>query len=226
MASPICIIPARGGSRRLPRKNVLPVKGRPMIDRVITVARQSGVFSEVYVSTEDSEIGQVASNAGAAVLERPCELSDDRTTVASVCKQVLMTVPRLPTAFCCIYATAIFVAPNDIEASWALMNAEPTPDFVLGVSAYNLPPVLALEEGADFAHYRWPEHAELKSQEQPELFAANGTLHWARTQTFLDQESLVGPKLRLYRFSAWRTNDIDTAEDYENALLQAERYLP
>lgn len=102
----IALIPARGGSKRLPRKNVLNILGKPMLAYAIDIARDVGLFDGIYVSTEDNEISQVAGDHGAMVITRPKGLSTDRSTVVEVCLHALGVLPDVE-KFCCIYPTSV-----------------------------------------------------------------------------------------------------------------------
>ena len=221
----VAIIPARGGSKRLPRKNVLPIHGRPILAYPIQAALQSEMFERVIVSTEDEEIRNAAFEAGAEILERPEELAQDRARVVDVCKHaldVLYEQNALPDFFCCIYATAIFITPDDLKNSFQLFEQEPMPDVVMGVSDFNLHPVQALEENDGFLAPKWPEYLGVQSQFHPRLVASNGTIYWARTSYFLQNPSFYCSRLKGYKIPKLRAIDLDTQEDLEFAKLVAE----
>lgn len=213
---PIAIIPARGGSKRLPRKNVRPVGGRPMLAWPVEAARDSGEFARVVVSTDDEAIADVAEDAGAEVHMRPAGLGADRATVAQVCAELLegMSPEARPPVFCCLYATALFVRPSDFAASRALLDAPPPADVVMGVSAVSPHPVQALVEDEGYLRAMWPEYEHLQSQDYPHLVASNGTIYWARTAPFLQSGSFYSPRLRGYEMPRERAVDIDTAADF------------
>jgi len=224
----ICIIPARGGSKRLPRKNILPILGRPMLNYTIEAALKSGLFDSVIVSTEDKEIAEKADSAGAEVFDRPIELSIDRATVVQVCQDVIETIisgGQESDYFCCIYATAIFITPDDLKDSFNLLNIEPCSDFVMGVSEYNLQPVQALVEKDGYLEMMWPEYHAIQSQYHPHLVASNGTFYWARISNFIENKSFYGKKLKGYIIPRMRAVDIDTMEDYRFAEILAGQLL-
>jgi N-acylneuraminate cytidylyltransferase len=205
----VAIIPARGGSKRLPRKNVLPILGKPMFAYPIQAALQSGMFERVLVSTEDEEIRGAALEAGAE----------------DVCKHVLEILDEnnaLPDYFCCLYATAIFITPEDLKKSFQLFKQDPTPDVVMGVSDFNLHPVQALEEKDGFLSPKWPEYRGVQSQFHPKLVASNGTLYWARTNYFVKNPSFYCSRLKGYKIPKQRSIDMDTQEDFAFAQLVAE----
>lgn len=224
----VAIIPARGGSKRLPRKNVLPILGQPMLAYPIQAAQQSEMFDQVIVSTEDEEIKSVALGAGAEVVKRPEALARDRASVVQVCKHlldVLRDQDMHPEFFCCIYATAIFITPEDIKNSFQLFEHEPRPDVVMGVSEFNLHPVQALEEKNGFLTPKWPEYVVLQSQFHPSLVASNGTLYWSRSDMFLQCQNFYVDKLKGYNIPKKRAINIDTFDDLEFAQIIAENML-
>ena len=222
--SNIAIIPARGGSKRLPKKNVLSILGQPMLTYPVTNAVKSGLFDQVIVSTEDAVIEKIGKDAGAVVLKRPEELVQDRSTVAQVCEHVLEELAKdgiVPEFFCCIYATALFITYKDILESFSMLTESPEPDVVMGVSKYNLQPVQALVAKDKFLNAKWPEYYGIQSQFHPRLVASNGTLYWARTKEFLQAKTFYPEKLKGYEISWIRAVDIDTPEDLKIAEMLA-----
>lgn len=186
------------------------------------------MFKRVIVSTEDGEIKRAALNSGAEVLDRPKELAQDRSTVIQVCKHVLDVLRKEnfnPNFFCCIYATAIFITPDDIRNSFHLFHQKPSPDVVMGVSDFNLHPVQALEERFGFLNPKWPEYVGVQSQFQPRLVASNGTIYWARTKYFVQDPNFYCKRLKGYAIPRIRAIDIDTPEDLEFARIVAEKTL-
>ncbi len=219
----IAIIPARGGSKRLPMKNILPVLDRPMLSYPVKAALDSHLFDQVIVSTEDETIQAAALQSGARVLVRPGELARDRSTVAQVCEHVLNTLAGEgvnPAWFCCVYATALFLKPEDFKASFNLGKTVPQADVIMGVSRFNLQPLQAMERKDGFLKPKWPEY-KLQSQFHPDLVASNGTLYWARTDSFLKKKTFYTDRLTGYEIPWIRAIDVDTPEDYQNAQMLA-----
>ncbi|WP_035724223.1 acylneuraminate cytidylyltransferase family protein [Fodinicurvata fenggangensis] len=220
----VAIIPARGGSKRLPRKNILPLGGRPMIAHPIRLARESGLFERVVVSTEDTEIAEIARIAGAEVFERDTELATDKATVVQVCLDALRRLEQEGTeldAFCCLYATAAFLTMQDVQDSRVRLFGPPEADYVMGVSEYPIHPFKALRSEDGYLKAVWPESAQLKSQEYPAMCASNGTLYWARSGAFIQEQSFYGQRLVGYELPPNRAIDIDTREDYDWACRLA-----
>lgn len=216
----IAIIPARGGSKRLPRKNILPINGRPIIGYPIRTALESGLFDDVIVSTEDEEIARIAESFGVTIIKRPQSLATDASSVVEVCTHVLGLPEYLEVQnFCCIYATAVFLEPCQLVV--ARKNLDDVDiDYVMGVSHYDYHPVQALRHEGHYLVSMWPEYQKKKSQEYPELVVSNGTFYWARTKQFLLDQTFYGKRLVGYVLASV---DIDTIEDYNNAQEIAQR---
>lgn len=222
----LAVIPARGGSKRLPRKNILPVNGQPMLFYPVRAAIESGMFDRIIVSTEDAEIEAAARKTGADVIKRPGSLAQDRSTVVQVCTHVLDTLKQqnwVPDYFCCIYATAVFITPDDISNSFDLFQTRPKPDVIMGVSDFNVHPVQALEEKSGFLLPKWPEYTGVQSQFHPQLVASNGTLYWAKTDVFKENPTFYVPKLKGYKIPKIRAVDVDTPEDLDFVRMIAEK---
>ena len=217
MTERIAIIPARGGSKRLPRKNILEVAERPMLSYPVSAARSSGLFSEVYVSTEDDEILEIGTREGARVLRRPQELATDSSGVADVCLHTIQELsdshPAMD-AFCCIYPTAILINAEDLIRSFELLSAPNDCDVVMGVSGFDTHPYKAMRVTDDeMLTPEWPDKVVMKGQVLPEVYASNGTLYWARPGPFLRTKSFYAERLRGYVVPRERAMDIDTWDD-------------
>lgn len=211
--SPILIIPARGGSKRLPRKNILDLDGMSVLDRVISTAKSSSIFSKIIVSTEDPEIAKIAKASGAEVFIRSDENAGDRSSVASVCLEVLETIEC--DFFCCIYPTAALLSVNTIQQSWAQVCSNPEGiNGLMGVSEYNFPPVQALtvnEEG--YAELTWPELGLQQSQFYPEMVVSNGSIYWVKKSAFQKEKTFYGSLLKTFIVPENEVCDVNTVED-------------
>lgn len=226
MSKRIAIIPARGGSKRLPRKNILQINGKPIIYYPISAALESNLFDEVIVSTEDKEIAEIAEQVGASISLRPESLAQDRSTVVEVCNELLSRKGyQYVESFCCIYATAIFLTADDLRESYAKLLEEPLIDYVMGVSAYNFHPVQALINRGGYLESMWPELNKLQSQTYPDLVVSNGTLYWAKTKEFINDKTFYGKNLVGYNLPEDHAVDIDTIDDYNRAVILAKDRL-
>lgn len=217
MSRPIAILPARGGSKRIPHKNIADLCGRPLLSYAIETCLASGIFAEVIVSTDDLAIARVARDWGAETDMRPAELAGDQVSATLACAELLarrFSRDTGPDAFCLVYPMAVFIEPEDLEESAKLLEGQ---DVVLGVSHYPIHPYKALVEMDGHLQALWPEKNLQQSQAYPEVLAANGSFCWVRTASFLANPSLYPQRLAGYVMPFNRAVDIDTPEDLERA---------
>ena len=219
----IALIPARGGSKRIPRKNIRAFRGQPMISWSIMAAQSAGCFDRIMVSTDDAEIAEVASRHGAEVpFLRPSDLADDQTTTQAVVLHAIQWCEQhgLPLdAVCCLYATAPFVQSDDLIAAGLLLKQAPRSSFVFAATSFPFPIQRAIRidhEGR--SEMFLPEHFNTRSQELEEAFHDAGQFYWARLEAWASSQNLFddGRPLQLPR---WRVQDIDTEEDWKRAEL-------
>jgi len=224
----LAIIPARGGSKRLPRKNVLPFQGKPMLTWTAEAARDSGLFERVLISTEDAEIAAISRQYGFEAIPRPEHLATDEATCAQVCLHVLDELEKQGEMFdilCCLYATAPLRGADDIAGTMRLLgdNAANMADFAFAVTSYPQSPYqMLIPDSVGFLIPAWPLIANQKSQALPCPFIDNGSTYAVRVPAFRTYKSFHGPRLRGYSMSRMHSIDIDTAEDLEMALWAAE----
>ena len=218
MSKPIAIIPARGNSKRLPRKNILPWKGIPLVGHCINNALSTELFSEVIVSSEDQEILEISESFGATPLKREANLSKDRATVAQVCLDVISNYKNIH-RFCCIYPTAVKLGSKTLRKSSETFQTAKNCDFLMGVSLYNYPPQQALiqNESGDLILLN-PEFKNVQSQFYKQCVVSNGTLYWAKTHAFMEQKNFYGKKLHPFIINEEQVSDINTPEDYDILL--------
>ncbi len=212
----LAIIPARGGSKRLPRKNILELNGKPLLAYTVEAALQSGVFERVIVSTEDEEVARVGEAAGADVLRRPPELASDSARVRDVCVHVIEELSREAPidCFCVLTATSALRTADDIQRSYQILQTGF--DYVVSVTEYFFYPHAALiADEAGRLRYQWPEIAHAKGQELPNFVVENGAINWCRTEQFLRDRELMGSNTGAYRMPKYRSIDIDTQEDFQ-----------
>lgn len=225
MTSRLAIIPARGGSKRLPRKNVIPFFGRPMLEWTVRAARDAGLFDRVVVSTEDSEIADAARQAGAEVWDRSPTLAGDDAAVSSVVRDLLARMSEQGQefdVFCTLYATAPLRTGQDVRAVVDLLDDGA--DFAMAVTTFDLPVHQALK--SDPAGYSVPVFPDLvlsRSSDVPEYFVDNGSTYAVRTQAFLQQGSFYGTPMKTHMMPRDRSVDLDTADDLETLKAAARK---
>ena len=217
----LAVIPARGGSKRIPRKNIRFFGGQPMIAWSIQAAHDSYCFDRVIVSTDDEEIADIAQAYGAEVpFFRPASLSDDYTPTIPVVAHAI-DWQRLhgitPDTVCCIYATAPFIRAADLRAGLELLD-EKACDYVFSVTRYGFPiqRALRITSGGQVAMFQ-PEHFSTRSQDLEEAFHDAGQFYWGKTEAWLTGKPIFSANAHPVILPAWRVQDIDTAEDWERA---------
>lgn len=227
----IAIIPARGGSKRIPRKNIRPFCGKPMIARSIEVALESGVFDAVIVSTDDEEIAAVAESSGAVVpFRRPPELSDDHASTMPVIAHAIQwwEENKSPIDFaCCIYATAPFLRAEFLRKGLQILQNKPDADFAFSVTSYAFPIFRALKLGeSGRVEMYWPENEMKRSQDLPEAWHDAGQFYWGRKSAFLKKEGFFSANSYPVILPRKTVQDIDTLEDWEFAemLFESENF--
>ena len=214
----VAIIPARGGSKRIPRKNLLAFDGVPMIVRSIRTALDSGLFEQVVVSTDDADIAELALAHGAQVpFLRPAELADDFTGTAAVIEHALQQLPAFDYA-CCVYATAPLLQARFLRQGFELLQQHPDKAFAFSVCSFGFPVQRALTldgQGALTALY--PEFRNTRSQDLPEAFQDAGQFYWGRSEAWLRGEVLYSSASLPVIVPRHLVQDIDTLEDWKRA---------
>lgn len=217
----ICVIPARGGSKRIPRKNIAPFCGRPMISWPLSAALSSEVFDRIVVSTDDPEIAEIARAEGAEVpFLRPPELSNDAATTISVIRHIIESLygnKARPDFVCCLYATAPFLRAADLRAAKELSASV---DFVIPVGRFPAPVQRALVTDSD-GNLRMlsPENYATRSQDLPDAYFDAGQFYWARTAAWINGIPPFDQRVVPLLLPRGRVQDIDTPEDWIFAEL-------
>lgn len=217
----LAVIPARGGSKRIPRKNIHAFAGKPIIAYSIAAAQRSGLFDAVIVSTDDEEIAQVARDFGATTpFLRPPELSDDHTGTTAVVAHAVEQVQRdgrAVDAACCIYATAPLIAVDDLRAGHDRLAGGDL-DYVFSAARYAFPPQRALLVGDDGrVAPMFPEHSETRSQDLPPVYHDAAQFYWGSGVAWTGQRAIYGPRSGIVELPHWRVQDIDTPDDWTAA---------
>lgn len=218
------IIPARGGSKRIPRKNVRLFNGKPMLAWSIEAALQSGVFDRVIVSTDDDEIAAVASEMGAEIpFIRPATLADDFTgTGPVICHAIrwLQENEQSPTLVGCIYATAPLLLPKDLQQAAEALQQNPELKFVFSGCRFSFPIQRALYRNTDGqVEPVQPDAIPKRSQDLPETFHDAGQFYLGQAQHWLDGSPMFAPHSYLQELPQHRVQDIDTEADWQRAEL-------
>ena len=217
----LAVIPARGGSKRIPRKNIKPFCGQPMIAWTIKAAIDSGCFDRIVVSTDDEEIASVARALGAEVpFMRPAELADDHAGTMPVVAHAIREVSQdySPESVCCLYATAPFVRPEDIAYGQNILSKSADCDFAFTVTSYAFPIQRALKmTHKGRVDMFWPEHFQTRSQDLEEAWHDAGQFYWGRPDAWLESRPLFSSQSCPIVLPRHRVQDIDTPEDWVRA---------
>lgn len=219
----IAIIPARGGSKRIPRKNIKPFAGLPIIAYSIKAAQESGLFDRIIVTTDDEEIAEVAKAFGAEIpFLRPKELSDDHTATIPVIAHAIETLEKEGCKIevaCCIYATAPFVRAADIRSAHdALVEYKKL--YAFPVTTFPFPIFRGVkrdEEGS--IEMFWPEHFAIRSQDLPEAYHDVGQFYWGTPEAWLSGKPIFSDAATTIVLPRHLVQDIDTLEDWTRAEL-------
>lgn len=227
MSSSIAIITARGGSKRIPRKNVKLFCGKPIITYSIEAALQSGLFEEVMVSTEDEEIAQIARQAGASVpFMRSQESAGDYASTDDVLLEVLKAYEeqgRTFDTFCCLYPTAPFVTAQKLQKAMKLLEQA---DSVMPVVPFSFPPqrCMVLNEAGEL-HMKWPEYAQTRSQDLEPYYHDCGQFYCCKMDLFLQYKTTDLPHMMPMIMSELEVQDIDNPDDWEIAELKYQKMV-
>ena len=217
----IAIIPARGGSKRIPRKNIKEFCGKPMIAWSIEAALKSGCFDQVIVSTDDEDIATVSRRYGAETpFMRPSVLADDYTGTSAVVRhaiQWLIDQGQTPDQVCCIYATAPFVLPEDLQQTLEII-VNTGASYVFSATSFPFPIQRAIKKTAqEGCTPMFPEYIGKRSQDLEEAFHDAGQFYWGRSESWLNGSSIFTPSSRMYLLPRWRVQDVDTLDDWNKA---------
>lgn len=217
----VCIIPARGGSKRIPRKNIKPFFGRPMISYSIAAAIETGLFDSVIVSTDDEEIAAVARDCGAETpFLRPAELANDHAGTGAVVVHAIDWFRQHGMRYdaaCCIYATAPLIDPARIQEGWDKLQ-QPGKRFAFSVTSYAFPIQRALRQTPDGSvEMFWPENLTKRSQDLEPAYHDAAQFYWGWCDAWVNGETAFSPISAPVILPRTQVVDIDTPEDWEVA---------
>jgi pseudaminic acid cytidylyltransferase len=216
----LAIITARGGSKRIPRKNIKDFCGKPILAYSIEAALASGLFDEVMVSTDDAEIAQLAQQYGAVVpFWRSQGTSDDFATTAEVLYEVLQQYQQQGRYFqtaCCLYPTAPFVSPELLRTAQQRLFAESL-DCVFPIQRFGFPIQRALRQAQGYLDWMQPEFAQSRSQDLEAAFHDAGQWYFFLVAKFMQNRRLLTDRTAGIEISELDAHDIDTPEDWQIA---------
>ena len=220
----IAIVMARGGSKRVPHKNVRSFCGQPMVTWAVQHAVNSGLFSQVMISTDSEEIAEAAVNFGAVYSgPRSPEFSNDHATTPDVLRyelnSLLKNKAEMPEVCCCLYGTSAMATPEMLQQGLALLNT-PDTDLALAVMRYSHPIERALVmDNKGKIDYKKPEFAPVRTQDLPTSYYDTGLFYWFRVPEFLkyDKSDFSYLRMRGLIVSRYDSVDIDTEEEWEQA---------
>jgi len=219
----VCVIPARGGSKRIPKKNIKEFHGKPIIAYSIEAALESHCFDQVIVSTDDDEIAETAKKYGAQVpFSRPDELSDDYIGTIPVIKHAIEWMENNSTYIedvCCLYATAPFVRSKIISKAYQQLKNS-NANYCFSVTSFNFPIQRAIRiSQSGKINMFYPEHLETRSQDLKESYHDAGQFYWGKAEAFKQQKPLFSKSAMPYILPRHLVQDIDTPEDWRRAEL-------
>ena len=219
----IAIITARGGSKRIPHKNIKEFCGRPIIEYSIEAAKQAGIFDIVMVSTDDDNIAEIAKEAGAEVpFMRSAETSNDYAMTADVLAEVLDRYRAQEIEFenvCCIYPTAPFVTGLKLRQAMEILTSKDI-DGVMPVVSFSFPPLRGMVMTQGKVKYKWPENAMKRSQDLEEIYHDCGQFYMLRVKKFEEEKKLVTDNTAGMIISELEVQDIDNETDWELAEMK------
>ncbi len=217
----LCVIPARGGSKRILRKNIKSFCGQPMIGYSIRAALDSQCFDQVIVSTDDIEIAEVAKSFGAEVpFMRPDELANDYTATISVIKHAIEWFDeqgQSPEEVCCLYATAPFVTSENIQKAY-LQLLKNRAEYCFTATSFSFPiqRAIKINQNSEVSMF-YPEHFNTRSQDLEEAYHDAGQFYWGRARAFKDGLSFFSEVATPFILPRYLVQDIDTLEDWIRA---------
>lgn len=219
----LAVIPARGGSKRIPRKNIKSFSGKPMIAWSIEAAQRTGLFDRIAVSTDDEEIASIARKYGADVpFVRPAELSDDYTGTTPVIAHAIewhLVNDFEPTEICCIYATAPFLQVEDIILGKQILEHSKA-DFAFSITSFPFPIQRAIKLNNDGRIKMFDEtNFQTRSQDLPEAYHDAGQFYWGTKNAWMSGATIFGPNSAPVFLPRYRVQDIDTQEDWDQAEI-------
>lgn len=219
----IAIIPARGGSKRIPKKNIKSFLGKPIISYPIEAALKSKLFNEIMVSTDDEEIAEISKMLGASVpFLRSKKNSDDFATTVDVLLEVIEEYKKRGKVFdyvCCIYPTTPFISPEKLNHSFKIL-IEKKAKSLIPIVRFSYPIQRALRIENDSLQYIYPENGSKRSQDLELTYHDAGQFYWIKTDVLVNQSSMVTDNSIAYEISELEVQDIDSETDWKIAEMK------
>ena len=221
--SSVAIITARGGSKRIPKKNIKDFCGKPIIAYSIEAAIKSKVFDEIMVSTDDNEIAEIAKKYGASIpFMRSAKNSDDYSGTCDVLMEVVNDYKKLGKEFdivCCIYPTAPFVTAEKLTEVNNKFEREGA-SAIIPVVRFSYPPQRCFIECGGRLEYKWPEHEKSRSQDLEPFYHDAGQFYFIKTDVLMSQKTLVPANTVPLEIDELEVQDIDNITDWKLAELK------
>ena len=223
MLNSIAIIPARSGSQRIKSKNVKKFLGVPIISYSIEVAKKSGLFKKIIVSTDSNKIAKLATNLGAEVpFLRPKYLSDDFSTTADVIKYTIKNLDKDTLEYkyvCCISATAPFLRTKYLLDSFKIINKDKC-NYVFGVTNFSYPIERSFKIKNNYPSMNFPKFYNSRSQDIKISYHDAGIFYWGKKTAWENKIKIFDKKTYCYRIKNLLVQDIDTIDDWNLALFK------
>jgi len=219
----LCVIPARGGSKRIPRKNIRDFCGKPMIAWSIETAIKSECFDRIIVSTDDEEIASVAKEYGAEIpFMRPAQLADDYTGTTAVIAHAIEwqnSHEEAADTVCCLYATAPFVQATDLQKGFDILKSSGA-EYAFSVTSYAFPiqRAIRITQNQRVEMFQ-PENFDTRSQDLEEAWHDAGQFYWGSAAAWLANKPIFSSDAVPVLLPRHRVQDIDASEDWERAAL-------
>jgi pseudaminic acid cytidylyltransferase len=225
----IAIIPARGGSKRIPGKNIKEFAGKPLIAYSIDAAKASGLFDKIIISTDSEEVTEVAKAYGADVpFIRPQALSNDVVGTRPVTNHAIKFCIEhfyKPEFCCCIYATAPFLQAEYLQQGLDLLKQNNEKSFAFSVTSFPFPIQRALKKSAEGVSPMFPENIGKRSQDLEEAYHDAGQFYWGKTEEYLSDKKIFSHHSLSVVLPRHLVQDIDTPEDWLRAELMYKAYI-
>lgn len=219
----LAVITARGGSKRIPKKNIRDFCGKPIIAYSIEAAIESNLFDEVMVSTDSEEIAEIAKKSGAVIpFMRSEETSNDYSSTVDVLNEVIEMYREQGKTFdefCCIYPTAPFVTPKKLQESYALLQEEDIFN-VIPVISFSFPPQRGLLLKDKYIMPAYPEHINERSQDLPVIYHDSGQFYWGKMKEYIKNTNILNNHTKPYFVSELEVQDIDNETDWKLAEIK------